>query len=51
MELMVSTGKGYVQAPKNKSEDSPLGLISIDSLFSPVKKFLFQLKTQEQEVH
>ena len=37
MELMVSNGKGYVQAPKNKSEDSPLGLISIDSLFSPVK--------------
>ena len=23
MELMVSNGKGYVQAPKNKSEDSP----------------------------
>ena len=22
MELMVSTGKGYVQAPKNKSDDS-----------------------------
>ena len=39
MELMVSNGKGYVQAPKNKSDDSPLGLISIDSLFSPVKKF------------
>ena len=29
MELMVSNGKGYVQAPKNKTEDSPLGLISI----------------------
>ena len=41
MELMISTGKGYVAAPKNKNEDSPLGLISIDSLFSPVKKFLF----------
>ena len=27
MELMISTGKGYVQAPKNKTEDSPLGLI------------------------
>ena len=30
MELMVSTGKGYVQASKNKSEDSPLGLILTD---------------------
>ena len=44
MELMVSTGKGYVQAPKNKSEDSPLGLISIDSLFSPVKKVSFSVE-------
>ena len=41
---MVSTGKGYVQAPKNKSEDSPLGLISIDSLFSPVKKVSFSVE-------
>ena len=44
MELMVSTGKGYVQAPKNKPEDSPLGLISIDSLFSPVKKVSFSVE-------
>ena len=44
MELMVSTGKGYVQAPKNKSDDSPLGLISIDSLFSPVKKVSFSVE-------
>ena len=44
MELMVSTGKGYVQAPKNKTEDSPLGLISIDSLFSPVKKVSFSVE-------
>ena len=43
MELMVSTGKGYVQAPKNKSDDSPLGLISIDS-FSPVKKVSFSVE-------
>ena len=43
MELMVSTGKGYVQAPKNKSEDSPLGLISI-TLFSPVKKVSFSVE-------
>ena len=44
MELMISTGKGYVAAPKNKSEDSPLGLISIDSLFSPVKKVSFSIE-------
>ena len=44
MELMVSNGKGYVQSPKNKTEDSPLGLISIDSLFSPVKKVSFSVE-------
>ena len=35
MELMVSTGKDMFKL-KNKSEDSPLGLISM-TLFSPVK--------------
>ena len=44
MELIVSNGKGYVQSPKNKSDDSPLGLISIDSLFSPVKKVSFSVE-------
>jgi DNA-directed RNA polymerase subunit alpha len=43
MELIVNTGKGYVSAPKNKKEDSPLGLIAIDSLFSPVKKVSFSI--------
>ena len=44
MELMISNGKGYVAAPKNRSEESPLGLISIDSLFSPVKKVSFAVE-------
>ena len=44
MELMVSTGKGYVSAIKNKSEDNPLGLITIASLFSPVKKVSFTIE-------
>ena len=44
MELIVNNGKGYVPAPKNRSEESPLGLISIDSLFSPVKKVSFAIE-------
>ena len=44
MELIVNTGKGYVSSIKNKSEDSPLGLISVDSLFSPVKKVSFTIE-------
>jgi DNA-directed RNA polymerase subunit alpha len=38
MELTVNTGKGYVPAEKNKTEDMPIGTIPIDSIFSPVKK-------------
>jgi len=41
MELTANSGKGYCPADKNKSDDSPLGLIPIDSLFSPVKKVSF----------
>ena len=43
MELVAKTGKGYHPADKNKSEDAPLGLISIDSLFSPVKKVSYSV--------
>jgi DNA-directed RNA polymerase subunit alpha len=38
MELIANTGKGYLPSEKNKMEDAPLGLIAIDSFFSPVKK-------------
>ena len=43
MELIVNNGRGYVLAQKNKSEDTPLGMIAIDSLFSPVKKVSFKI--------
>lgn len=38
MEVTVDTGKGYVPAEKNKTEDMPIGTIPIDSIFSPVHK-------------
>ena len=44
MELMVNTGKGYVPSTKNKGEDSTLGLIAVDSLFSPVKKVSYTVE-------
>jgi len=34
MELTVNTGKGYVAADKNKPEDAPIGMISIDAIYS-----------------
>lgn len=38
MELRISDGTGYVPAEMNKKEDDPVGTISIDALFSPVRK-------------
>jgi DNA-directed RNA polymerase subunit alpha len=38
LEVTVGTGKGYVLAEKNKTEDMPIGTIPIDSIFSPVRK-------------
>lgn len=38
MEMEVNSGKGYVSAEKNKKEDQPIGIIPVDSMFSPVKK-------------
>ena len=48
MELTVNTGKGYVPAEKNKEEDSPLGLIAVDSLFSPVKKVSYRVENARE---
>lgn len=36
MELVVEKGRGYVPADKNKKADQPIGVIPIDSIFSPV---------------
>jgi len=44
MELIASRGKGYRPADDNKSEDAPLGLIAVDSLFSPVKNVSYTVE-------
>ena len=48
MEMNVNTGKGYTSAELNKPEDPPLGLIPIDSLFSPVKKVSYSVSTARE---
>ena len=48
MELIANTGKGYRPAEKNKIEDSPLGLITIDALFSPVKKVSYSIENARE---
>jgi DNA-directed RNA polymerase subunit alpha len=36
MSIRIGTGRGYIPADRNKREDDPIGLIHVDSLFSPV---------------
>ncbi len=44
MEFTVETGKGYVAASQSRLEDSPIGLIPVDALFSPVKKVSYKVE-------
>ena len=48
MEMTVGSGKGYVSAEMNKPEEPPLGLIPIDTLFSPVKKVSYSISTARE---
>ena len=48
MEMTVGNGKGYIPADMNKPEEPPLGLIPIDSLFSPVKKVSYSVSTARE---
>jgi len=41
MEICVKSGRGYVVADRNAEEGQPIGVIPIDSLFSPVRKVNF----------
>jgi len=43
MELTVESGKGYVPASANRTEDSPIGLIPVDAVFSPVRQVAYKV--------
>lgn len=38
MELTITKGRGYVGADKNKPEDLPIGVIAVDSIYTPVER-------------
>lgn len=44
MEMTVENGKGYVAAAGARSEDSPIGLIPVDAIFSPVRKVAYKVE-------
>ncbi len=43
IEMNVTTGKGYVPASQNRPADCPIGLLPIDSIFSPVKTVVYKV--------
>ena len=38
MEIIITKGRGYISADKNKSEDLPIGVIAVDSIYTPVER-------------
>jgi DNA-directed RNA polymerase subunit alpha len=44
IEFTVNNGKGYVPATQNRPEDAPIGLIPVDSVFSPVRKVAYKVE-------
>jgi DNA-directed RNA polymerase subunit alpha len=43
-ELTVETGSGYVPAGASRSEDSPIGLIPVDAIFSPMRQVAYKVE-------
>src|SRR4029078_5547996 len=48
MEFTADMGKGYVPADRNRPEDAPIGLIPVDSLYSPVKKVSYKVENPRE---
>ena len=44
MEFTVQLGRGYVAAATNRAEDAPIGLIPIDSIYSPVRRVSYRVE-------
>jgi DNA-directed RNA polymerase subunit alpha len=44
MEMTLDTGKGYIPASALRKEDTPIGLIPVDALFSPVRKVAYKIE-------
>lgn len=38
MELTITNGRGYVGSDKNKNEDTPIGVIAVDSIYTPIDR-------------
>jgi len=44
VDLRVGYGRGYVPSEENKREDDPIGVIAVDSIFTPIKNVKYEVK-------
>jgi len=44
MEITIEKGRGYVPAEENKKTNAPLGVIAIDSIFTPIKNVKYSIE-------
>src|SRR5690606_6966769 len=49
VELSIGKGRGYVHAEENKVADGPVGLIAIDSIFTPIKNVKYNVENYRVE--
>jgi len=49
IELTVEIGRGYVSAERNKLPEAPIGLIPIDSIYSPVRRVTYSVESTRVE--
>ncbi|MFP4046137.1 MAG: DNA-directed RNA polymerase subunit alpha [Bacteroidales bacterium] len=49
MEIHIDKGRGYVQSEENISEDDPVGMIAIDSIFTPIKNVKYTIENYRVE--
>jgi DNA-directed RNA polymerase subunit alpha len=48
-ELTVDKGRGYVSAERNKTTGSPIGVIPVDSIFSPTRRVTYSVESTRVE--
>ncbi|MEF8815903.1 MAG: DNA-directed RNA polymerase subunit alpha [Salinibacter sp.] len=44
VDLRIGHGRGYVPSDENKREDDPIGVIAVDSIFTPIKNVNYEVK-------
>lgn len=49
IELWVGKGRGYVPAEENRPKDAPLGIIAIDSIYTPIKNVKYSIENTRVE--